>query len=118
MNEHNNNSRKERDQAEQNAADGLERSAAKRGCFIPHVTPITISMGIMQSRKVEIQPENLGKSKSDMKPSEMAMTSAVARMPRIGCLRPDKDVSFRAAHQFQATAMLLSRQSYYHNLPA
>ena len=39
-----------RDQAEQNAADGLERSAAKRGCFIPHVTPMTISMGMMQIR--------------------------------------------------------------------
>ena len=40
-------------------------------------------------------PENLGKSKSEIKPSEMAMMRAVAKMPRTGCLRPDKGRSFR-----------------------
>src|ERR1700685_3309079 len=73
---------------------GCERSAAKRGCFIPHVTPMTISMGMMQIRHVEIHPENLGKSKSEIKPSEMAMMRAVAAIPRTGCLRPDKGRSF------------------------
>src|ERR1700729_78382 len=73
---------------------GCQRSAAKRGCFMPQVTPMTISIGMMQIREVEIHPENLGKSKSEIKPIEMAMMRAVAAIPRTGCLRPDKGRSF------------------------
>src|SRR5579862_917920 len=57
---------------------GCDRPAMNAGCFIPQVTPMTISMGMMQIRKLETQPENLAKSKSEMKPIEMAMMTTVA----------------------------------------
>ena len=45
-----------------------------------------------------------------MKPSEMAMMRAVARMPRTGCLRPDKGSPFMPpADLGRAAAMLRSR---------
>src|ERR1700691_3833102 len=65
-------------------------------------------MGMMQSRNVATHPENFGKSKSEMKPNEMAMMRAVARLPRTGCLRPDKALSFHAAQRSAATAAAMS----------
>ena len=47
---------------------GCERSAAKRGCFIPQVTPIIISMGMMQIKKVETHPGKLREIKKRNKP--------------------------------------------------
>ena len=100
-----------RDHANRMPRTGCERSAAKRGCFMPHITPITISMGMIHIREVAIHPENLGKSKSEMKPSEMAMMRAVASDAEDGLFEAGQGLSFHAAQdrKMMAAAMFQSR---------
>ncbi len=70
-----------------NPLSGWGHEAANSGFLHPQATPITISIGMTEMRQNETKPINFGASKSEMKPSETAMTSAEAAMPAIGCLR-------------------------------
>src|SRR5262245_12716002 len=59
--------------------------AANCGCPVRHSASITTCIGMMQSRKYETHPANVGKSNSETRPSETAHTSNVAMIPRTGC---------------------------------
>ena len=70
-------------------------AAANRGWPVRHNASITICIGMIQSRKYETHPANVGKSNSEISPSETAHTSSVAIIPRTGCFMPRDTITGR-----------------------
>src|SRR5208283_6245276 len=64
---------------------GWERPPATAGCFPPHVTPMTITIGIKQIIASAIHVVKTGKAKSAMNPSETTITRTDDTAPRTGC---------------------------------
>src|SRR5262249_14526585 len=65
---------------------GCGAFAAADGWALPHVTAMTIWIGITQSRKYATHPENVGNENSDTNARAMAITMIVAVTPSAGCL--------------------------------
>src|SRR5579871_6498906 len=67
---------------------GWLKPAAKPGCLHPQITTVTTCVGIQQIRKNDTHPENIGKLKSEINPSPIAITNTAAAIPSAGCLIP------------------------------
>src|SRR5215475_6736954 len=65
---------------------GFGAFAAADGWALPHVTAMTIWIGITQSRKYATHPENVGNENSDTNARAIAITMMVAVTPSAGCL--------------------------------
>src|SRR5581483_10560961 len=81
---------------------GCALEDAKAG-LAPHVTPITISIGMMDAITKITQLPSVEKSKSAMKPKEAAMIRAVATIPSAGCLMQYSYLGSLESRQYTTT---------------